>query len=139
MFRFSHTEILKKKGLKDTVPRRMVLDVLAASSKPLSAMQIRKKLGTSNRGLGIVTVYRVLEALEKVALVHRHPFDGLFSFCTLADVPGHHILLHCHDCGAVQEVHDAKICRREEKLARKRGFFTSHHVSEIRGTCDSCS
>jgi Fe2+ or Zn2+ uptake regulation protein len=133
----SHADTLKKHGLKDTLPRRVVMEVLASSKKPLSPMEIQKKAGKGDRELGIVTVYRVLEALEKAALLHRHPFDGLFSLCTLTDVPGHHILLHCHDCGRVQEVHDKR--RREERLARKQGFFTSSHVSEMSGTCHSCS
>lgn len=135
----SHSALLRQRGLKDTLPRRAVLRVLSAVKKPLSVMEIFQRLQQEDHAIGLVTVYRVVDALVDVQLLHRHPGEGSVSFCTIPDVHGHHILLHCTSCERVEEVHDAQLCKREEFVAKSHGFRSEQHVSELLGSCSRCS
>ena len=125
-------------GLKDTLPRRTVLRVLEKTEKPLTVRGILHQLRKEDTSIGLVTIYRVIEALLRVGLVHRHPVGGTFSLCTIPEVRGHHVLLRCLYCGNVDEAHDHQLCRREEAIAKSRGFRTAEHVSELVGTCSQC-
>lgn len=131
--------LLAKKRLKNTLPRRLVLSILASSQKPFSPADVQASARKAGQHIGLVTIYRILDAFERVQLVHRHLLeDGRFSLCALADTPGHHVLLHCGSCGTVQEVHDHALCRKEEEMAAALGFRPSRHVSELEGICVSC-
>ncbi len=129
--------VLKAGGLRDTQPRRMVIGALeratAASPSEILAW-IRKKGATINA----VTVYRILAALEKLDLVHRHPCNGEYSLCSMPGKEGHHGFLHCTSCGIVEEFMNHDLCVLENKIARSKKFRPSSHVSEIVGTCQSC-
>ncbi len=129
--------LLKNKGLKDTVPRRSVLRILKESKKSLSIENILSRLEATDQSVGLVTVYRVIDALERSGLVHRHAKDT-FSLCSLPESSGHHLLLHCTSCDSVQETHDEDLCKRENILGKRFGFRPSHAVQELLGICSSC-
>ncbi len=131
--------LLEKHGLRDTQTRRSVLQALSAAKKPLSPADIRQWIVKRGNVINTVTVYRILEVLTKLGAVHRHPYNGLFTLCTMPDTPGHHGFLHCDDCGKTEEFHDARLCHIENVIARQSGYKPSSHVSEIRGTCARCS
>ena len=68
---------LRKAGLKVTLPRLKILDILAVgNTRHLSAEDIYKKLLESNEDIGLATVYRVLTQFEAAGLVTRHHFEG---------------------------------------------------------------
>lgn len=130
--------LLKQRGLKDTLPRRAVLKTLGSSRFPLTVSDILSRLRKLEHAMGPVTVYRVLDALAEAGLVHRHPAHAAFSLCSMPDTDGHHVLLRCTECGKVEEAADRRLCRRENAVARRRGFAPAHHVSELLGTCARC-
>lgn len=129
--------LLKRAHLKDTQTRRIVLTALARLTKPVSPYDLQRKLQAKSP-LGIVTIYRILEAFEKAHIIHKHPCNGMFSLCTMPDTSGHHGFLHCHDCGKVEEFASKKLCAIEHGIAHKAGFRAATHVSEIAGTCKHC-
>ena len=126
-------DLLRSRGLKDTHPRRAVLDALGGG-RVLSPQAISE----AARSLNLVTVYRVLAAFEKVRIIHRHPCSGEYSLCAMPGEEGHHGFLHCSSCGRVQEFRSPELCEAEEKAARAARFRASDHVSEIIGTCAAC-
>jgi Fur family ferric uptake transcriptional regulator len=129
--------ILKSHGLRDTQPRRLVIETLRRGCRPLSPQNLQKTI-KAKAAINTVTVYRVLAVFEKIGLVHRHPCNGMFSLCTMPDTHGHHGFLHCHDCGKVEEFRDERLCKIENDIAKSAKFRPSSHVSEIVGTCRSC-
>src|SRR5580704_13585023 len=73
----SESDDLRNAGLKVTLPRLKILDILAdASARHMSAEDIYKKLLVSNEDIGLATVYRVLTQFEAAGLVTRHHFEG---------------------------------------------------------------
>jgi Fur family transcriptional regulator, ferric uptake regulator len=74
---------LRKAGLKVTLPRLKILEILESSTtaRHLSAEDIYRTLLDSNEDIGLATVYRVLTQFEAAGLVTRHHFeDGMAVF-----------------------------------------------------------
>jgi Fur family ferric uptake transcriptional regulator len=107
--------------------------------KPVSAYDIQHWLAAQGEGINQVTVYRVLSALEKSALVHRHPCDRSYSLCTIPEVKGHHGFLHCSTCGRTQEFSNDGLSEAVRKVARSQKFQPLQHMSELVGTCVLCA
>ena len=135
----SYTANLKEHGLRDTQPRRLVIDALSHLDKPVSPQEIHQWILARRHTVNLVTIYRALETLENIMLIHRHPCDGNYSLCSLPDTKGHHGFLHCHACGQVEEFVNAELCRMEDSIAASAQFQPHDHVTEIMGTCKSCS
>ena len=73
----STQDAVKKAGLKATLPRMLILEVLTKtidSEIHLSAEDIYKDLLTSGDDVGLATVYRVLSQFESAGIVTRHNF-----------------------------------------------------------------
>jgi Fe2+ or Zn2+ uptake regulation protein len=130
---------LKSKGLRDTQPRRLVIEALARIRSAASPAEIHDSIDKKGAAINLVTVYRVLEVLREKHLIHQHPCDGRYSLCSMPDASGHHGFLHCSSCGKTEEFVNAALCRMEDAIARKAKFRPSEHVSELIGTCHSCS
>src|SRR5690348_15249619 len=97
---------LKKVGLKVTLPRRKILQILEKSAEHhLSAEDIYNISLESGEDVGLATVYRVLAQFEEAGLVVRHHFEGGMSVFEL-DSGIHHDHLVCVKCGRVEEFVD---------------------------------
>ena len=126
---------LRKAGLKVTLPRVKILDILEKSgTRHLSAEDIYRRLVDLKEDIGLATVYRVLTQFEAAGLVSRHHFaDGMAVFELSAGAHHDHIL--CLDCGRVEEFVDAGIEERQTAVAERHGFAISEHALVIYGHC----
>lgn len=132
------TALLKSRGLKTTQPRVIVLQALQENARPMTPQEISSELKRRGRPLNIVTIYRVLESLEEVHLVHRYQCRGGYGACLLPGKLGHHVLAHCATCGSIHEFIDEKLCKLESGIARKAELLFTRHFSEICGICRNC-
>ena len=129
---------LKNAGLKITVPRLKVLQILESSTKHhLSAEEVYKALLEMGDDVGLATVYRVLTQFEAAGLIHRHNFEGGFSVFEL-NQSGHHDHLVCLRCGRVDEFVDEIIETRQALIAERAQFKMTDHALNIYGFCRSC-
>ena len=74
---------LKKTGLKATLPRIRILEVLESTKDEeahLSAEDIYKELIISGDDVGLATVYRVLTQFETAGIVKKHNFETYCYF-----------------------------------------------------------
>lgn len=126
---------LRKAGLKVTMPRVKILEILAvATSHHLSAEDIYKKLLESNEDIGLATVYRVLTQFEAAGLVTRHHFEGGTAVFEL-NRGDHHDHVVCVDCGRVEEFSDPDIEARQSDAAKRLGFAIADHSLILYGHC----
>jgi Fur family ferric uptake transcriptional regulator len=127
---------LRKAGLKVTLPRLKILEILERSgTRHLSAEEIFKRLIESNEDIGLATVYRVLTQFEGAGLVARHHFeDGMAVF--ELNQGTHHDHIVCMDCGAVEEFAEAVIEARQEAVAKRLGFRIEEHSLVLYGRCE---
>lgn len=129
---------LKEAGLKITVPRLKILQILEQSVKQhLSAENIYHLLIEMGEDVGLATVYRVLTQFEVAGLVSRHYFDGGHSVYELAQVE-HHDHMVCMECSRVEEFYDELIEKRQKLIAEKANFKMTDHALTIYGVCSGC-
>ena len=122
----SSTE-LKEAGLKATLPRIRILQILEDSSeKHLSAEDVYKKLLDAGEEVGLATVYRVLTQFEAADLVIRHNFDSGHSVFELAK-GDHHDHMVCSKTGTVIEFHNEEIERLQQQIAEEHGYELEDH------------
>jgi Fur family ferric uptake transcriptional regulator len=118
---------LKNVGLKATLPRLKILSLFEASSeRHLTAEDIYRVLLNEHEDIGLATVYRVLTQFEQAGLLIRHHFESGKAVFEL-NQGGHHDHLVCLQCGRVEEFFDAEIEKRQEKVAKDRGFTIREH------------
>ncbi|MBF7729528.1 ferric iron uptake transcriptional regulator [Pseudomonas sp. N040] len=118
---------LRKAGLKVTLPRLKILQLLeSAGQRHMSAEDVYKALMEAEEDVGLATVYRVLTQFESAGLVVRHNFDGGHAVFELAD-GGHHDHMVCVDTGEVIEFMDAEIERRQKEIVKQHGFELVEH------------
>lgn len=131
--------LLAAKGLRATQTRRLVLNAFMKEPVPLLQRELHECIVSDGADISLVSVYRILEAFEKVGLVHKHLSTGGYVLCTADSDHGHHVLLSCQDCGTVEECVDSDFCKHEDRIAKKNGFTPKTHLSELIGVCSSCS
>ncbi|ALP54754.1 Fur family transcriptional regulator [Candidatus Tenderia electrophaga] len=132
------TQELKKAGLKATVPRLKILEILEAhKDQHMRAEDVYKALLDSNEDIGLATVYRVLTQFEAAGLVERHHFEGGHSVFEL-DQGEHHDHMLCISCGRVDEFVDDTIEERQKAIAKKAGYKITNHSLHIYGVCPEC-
>lgn len=126
---------LRKAGLKVTLPRLKILEILEGGGvRHKSAEDIYKALLGSNEDIGLATVYRVLTQFEAAGLVTRHHFENGMAVFELNE-GAHHDHIVCIDCGRVEEFVDSGIEERQERIASERGYEISDHALVIYGHC----
>ena len=129
---------LRKAGLKVTLPRVKILDIL--ESRPdlhLTAEEVYRALLESGEDIGLATVYRVLTQFEAAGLVKRHNFEGGSAVFELDD-GGHHDHIVCQECGRVEEFVDPVIEERQKAIADSLGYDMTDHCLYMYGICKDC-
>ncbi len=118
---------LRKVGLKVTLPRLRVLEVLAEpAEKHMTADDVYRALIASGEDIGLATVYRVLNQFEAAGLVVKHNFEGGQAFYEL-DGGDHHDHMICVETGKVIEFVSPEIERLQSEIAAKHGFKLEDH------------
>jgi len=118
---------LRKAGLKVTLPRVKILQILESSNnKHMSAEDVYKALIGGDQDVGLATVYRVLTQFETAGLVTRHYFEGGHSVFEL-ESGEHHDHLVCMETGKVIEFQNDTIESLQETIAEELGFELVDH------------
>lgn len=129
---------LRKAGLKVTLPRLKVLEILEHSEqRHLSAEDVYKALLEMDEEIGLATVYRVLTQFENAGLVSRLSIEGGHAVFELED-GDHHDHLFCVKCNTIEEFCDDVIEERQKAIAKQYGFEMTDHSLYIYGICKNC-
>ena len=117
---------LKKAGLKVTLPRLRILELLEEDQAHLSAEDIYRKLIDAGEEVGLATVYRVLTQFEQAGICIRHNFEEGHAVYELTP-SDHHDHMVCLDTGDVIEFTDDLIEERQKILATEHGYEIIDH------------
>ncbi len=124
---------LRKAGLKVTLPRLKILEILETNkTRHVSAEDVYKKLLEIGEEIGLATVYRVLTQFEQAGLVQRQNFEGGHSVFEL-DAGEHHDHMVCVKTGKVIEFYDEVIEERQRAIAKEHGWEMTDHSLVIYG------
>jgi Fur family transcriptional regulator, ferric uptake regulator len=141
-----HNDALKDHCSRWTGARQEVFDLLVKTGQHLSAQDIHRLCRESASDIGLTTIYRTLELLDKAGLVRKiHTGDGHIRFeYRRSDHADHHHHLICTGCGQILNYRDFEqeelelVRRTEELLTRKHGFLIRDHNIEFIGLCPEC-
>ena len=131
-------EDLKSAGLKVTLPRLKILEVLESSpNHHLSAEDIYRALIDQHEEVGVATIYRVLSQFEESGIVQKLNFENnqaVYELCGLE----HHDHLVCVKCNKIIEFQDDVIEKHQIQIAKKHGFDLTDHSLYLYGLCKDC-
>ena len=135
------TKELHASGRRAGGARAEVISELSRETCAVSAEQLERRLADSNRRVGRASIYRALEALAAVGLVHRVEVGEGGSRWERIGANGHdhHHHLLCGSCGQLVPFEDAGLEQALLELADRAAFTVDSHEVTLHGHCASCS
>lgn len=139
----------RQRGLRMTIPRQVILDVLEEFDGFASAEDIFMRVHQDHPGIGLATVYRTLILLTEMGLVSKiDPGDGKSRYELRAqnqkkETRHQHILI-CTGCYRVIKYSDFSDEERdtlhsiEHRLERMHDFAIQRHEVHYYGVCPRC-
>jgi Fur family ferric uptake transcriptional regulator len=130
---------LQRTGHRTGGARAEVVGLLARQDCCLSAQDIHARLRARGRQIGLASVYRALDVLAQLRLVHRVDVGGTACY-EPADPSGeHHHHAICDRCGKMDPFEDPELERLLEGVATRLGYEAGGHDLVLRGACPACA
>jgi Fur family ferric uptake transcriptional regulator len=132
-------QLLKANGLKFTIQREVILEMLYNSDEHLTPEGLHHLIQEKHPDLntGIATVYRTLSLLEDSEMVTSLSFGAQGKKYELG-AKDHHDHIICTVCGSITEFVDEAIEQRQKKISEELGFVMQEHSMQIYGICKAC-
>ena len=125
---------LNEAGFRSGAARRQVIELLEREDCALTALEIDRRLPS----VGRASVYRTLEQLEQLHLVHRVDVGGEGVAFERNDPGGHHHHMVCERCGKLIPFSDPALERAIEGIGKRANFEITAHDVLLRGRCPDC-
>jgi Fur family ferric uptake transcriptional regulator len=130
---------LVAKGLRQGGARRAVVELLGEQDCCLTAQEILDRLRSSERRVGIASVYRILDLLTTEGYVQRIEVgSGTFRYEPIQRSGDHHHHLVCDTCGKVEPFEDRALERALHRVEETSGYDVSLHDVVLHGSCGEC-
>ncbi|WP_151704875.1 Fur family transcriptional regulator [Nitrincola alkalilacustris] len=130
--------LCRKKQLRFTPIRELVLRLIWQSHKPLGAYDLLPALAEAGFNSAPPTVYRALEFLQEQGLVHRLASLNAFIGCSQPDAEHTGYFFICRECHQTLEVKSDPVHSALNRQANNMGFSIDQETVEVLGTCPSC-
>lgn len=132
-------EELKSTGLKATLPRLKILDIFQnGAQRHMTAEDVFRVLLEERSDIGLATVYRVLTQFEQAGILIRSNFESGKAVYELNEGQ-HHDHFVCTSCGKVEEFYDPDIEKRQNLIAKAKGWVIQDHSMALYGHCAECA
>ncbi len=132
-------DALAHAGYRSSAPRNAVVDALAELGCSVTAKEIADLLDEQGRAVGLASVYRALDLLDRLRLVQRFDVgEGIARYEPAHPGGEHHHHLVCQSCGTVSAFEDQGLERAIEKLSRRVDYSIDAHDVTLRGECPAC-
>lgn len=128
----------QQQGERLTPIRRKVLALLLTSGRATKAYSLLDEMRKVHPGSAPPTVYRALDFLLSVGLVHRVESINAFAACHDLTHCHHGMLLVCQQCGAVSEMHEPELERVLLDKIQRSGYRLASDAAELKGVCPEC-
>jgi Fur family ferric uptake transcriptional regulator len=133
------TRALSQAGYRSSAPREEVIGAIAELGCSITAREIADLLRERGSGVGLASIYRALELLDRLGLVQRFDVgEGVGRY--EAALPGgdHHHHLVCDSCGTVEPFEDDTLEDAIHGLSGKTDFAIAAHDVTLHGECPAC-
>ena len=130
---------LKSTGLKATLPRLKIMEIFQkGAQRHMTAEDVFRVLLEERSDIGLATVYRVLTQFEQAGILIRSNFESGKAVYELNEGQ-HHDHFVCTSCGKVEEFYDAEIEKRQQSIAKSKGWVVHDHSMALYGQCADCA
>ena len=135
-----HTlEVLAEAGHRASAPRQEVIEAVASLGCSVTAREVSDLLRERGSGVGLASIYRALELLERLRLARRvDAGEGTARYEPVDPAGAHHHHLVCDRCGEVAAFEDVDLERAIARLAEKVPYSVNAHDVTLRGECPRC-
>jgi len=130
-------QLCQRRNERFTAIRRRVLELVWQQHKPIGAYELLEVLQKESR-TAPPTVYRALDFLQQMGLVHRIASLKAFVGCDHPGNPHDGQFLICESCNSMAELNMPAITSAVEQSAAAAGFKTSRYTVEVLGVCPKC-
>jgi Fe2+ or Zn2+ uptake regulation protein len=126
-------------GPANVITQKKIISLFETSKvRHLTAEDVYKLLLNEGLDIGLATVYRVLTQFEQAGILERSNFESGKAVYELNEGT-HHDHLICTSCGKVEEFYDAEIERRQQMIAKDKGWILQDHAMSLYGLCGDCA
>jgi Fur family transcriptional regulator, ferric uptake regulator len=130
---------LEREGYRLSGPRSAVVETLADLGCSVTAKEIADSLHRRGEDVGVASIYRTLELLDKLRLTRRvDAAEGVARYEPIGPKGEHHHHIVCESCGEVSAFEDSDLERAIEKLAGRVDYAIDGHDVTLRGECPAC-
>jgi Fur family transcriptional regulator, ferric uptake regulator len=130
---------LEREGYRLSAPRSAVVETLADLGCSVTAKEIADCLHDRGQDVGVASIYRTLELLDKLRLTRRvDAAEGVARYEPVDPSGDHHHHIVCDICGEVAVFEDSDLERAIERLANRVDFAIDGHDVTLRGECPAC-
>lgn len=130
-------ELLQSSGLRCTHRRQLILDILSAAEKPMTAEEIHAQAAKHDK-IGFSTTYRVLAQLTEHRLLLKNDGGDGRCYYQIASPHSHKHTLHCTLCGDVVSISHCPLAELEARLSEETGYVITGHSLTFTGVCPRC-
>ncbi|MBC9130465.1 zinc uptake transcriptional repressor Zur [Frischella sp. Ac48] len=131
--------VCKKRNIKLTSQRKIVLAIMLKSEKAMSAYELLDLLKIEEPHAKPPTIYRVLEFLLEQDFIHKVESSNSYVICPHFNQLDHiSILIICDNCKQITESNSEQVADTLKALAKQQQFQIKHSVIEIHGLCHTC-
>jgi Fur family transcriptional regulator, ferric uptake regulator len=130
---------LEREGYRLSGPRSAVVETLADLGCSVTAKEIADRLHDRGQDIGVASIYRTLELLDKLRLTRRvDAAEGVARYEPVDPSGEHHHHIVCDTCGEVAAFEDSDLERAIERLASRVDYSIDGHDVTLRGECPAC-
>jgi Fur family zinc uptake transcriptional regulator len=120
--------------------RRQVLELILRVHQPLGAYDLLEQLAQqTQKRIAPPTVYRALDFLVEMGLVHRIASLNAYLACSSGDTHGEAVFFICRDCRNAMEINSEAIASAIADTARRADFRAERQTVEVLGICPRCA
>jgi len=131
---------LERAGYRHSAPRAAVVGALADLGCSVTAKEISARLRDSGQDVGVASIYRTLELLDRLRLARRVDVaEGVARYEPVSPSGEHHHHLVCDTCGTVTAFEDLDLERAIARLSKRVDYEVGGHEVTLRGECPDCS
>lgn len=130
-------DLLHKRGYRLTPQRYLVLSVIQEANEHISLEQIAERVQAINPRVSLSTIYRTLELLRELGLVHEHHLPGKPSHYEIPRGNTHHHLV-CQHCHCMFHLDDTLLGDLHELLEKQHDFHRISLNLLAAGYCNTC-
>ena len=130
---------LAQAGHRASEPRSEVIDAIAGLGCSVTAREIAAVLRERGSGVGLASIYRALELLDRLGLIKRFDVgEGVARYEPAHPSGDHHHHVVCDSCGSVEAFEDAALERAIQGLSQRVDFAVAAHDVTLHGECPTC-